>query len=95
MPRADEGSVWWMNVRLMWSLATLMLKRPRVKENYLVDEPVLEALGLGHQFFCAAVPVAGWSGVPNQIPVIYLKDDRLDQPCTKCEMLSAQDRLQA
>ena len=48
---------------------------------YLVDKPILEALGLWHQLLGAAIPVAGWSGVPDQIPVIDLKDHRLNKAC--------------
>ena len=49
---------------------------------YLIYKPVLEALCLWHQLLCAAVPVARWSGVSNEVPVIDLKDDRLNKACT-------------
>ena len=49
---------------------------------YLIYKPVLEALRLWHQLLCAAVPVARWSGVSNEVPVIDLKDDRLNKACT-------------
>ena len=48
---------------------------------YLVDQTVLKALGLGNKLLGAAVSVARGCGVADQIPVIHLKDDRLDQPC--------------
>lgn len=44
---------------------------------HLVDETVLVALGLGDQFLGAAVPVAGGSGVADQVAVIHLKEHRL------------------
>ena len=48
----------------------------------LVDEPVLEALGLGDQLLRAAVAIARGRGVADQVAVIYLKYDRLDEACT-------------
>ena len=56
--------------------------------SYLVYESVLKALGLWHKLLGAAIPVAGRSGVPNQIPVIDLKDHRLDEACTASDCLS-------
>lgn len=54
---------------------------------YLVYKPVLKALCLGHQLLRAAISVARGGRVPNQIPVIHLKNDRLDQTCTAMHAL--------
>ena len=60
----------------------------------LIYKPVLEALGLGHQLLCAAVSVACWSGVPDEVPVIDLKDDSLNQACTTGNTYSLLDNPQ-
>ena len=47
----------------------------------LVNKAVLEALGFWDEFLGAAVAVPRGCGVADEIPVIHLKDDRLDQSC--------------
>ncbi len=53
------------------------------RDMHLVDEPVLEALGLGNQLLGAAVAHAARRGMPDQLPVSDLKDNCLDQPCAQ------------
>ena len=53
----------------------------------LVDEAVLEALGLGHQLLGAAVAHAAGRRVADQIAVVDLEDDRLNQACAQGQAL--------
>lgn len=49
---------------------------------HLVDQAILEALGLGHELLGAAVAVARGGGVTDQVPIVHLKDHCLDQACS-------------
>ena len=46
---------------------------------HLGDEAVVVALCLGDQFIGAAVPVAGGSGVADQVAVVHLEQHRLQE----------------
>ncbi len=47
----------------------------------LVDQAVLEALGLGHELLGAAVAVPAGRRVADQVAVMHLEQHRLDQAC--------------